>query len=321
MTDYTELKTAIEYILNQGALEREFIEDADALDAAWAVYEALGPTDILALIADIEDARNGMKHSCAIRLKKRIELLETQRDQLIADNERLTKAVGLQVIRRFVGDDDQKNIDELVAAGIQVDKELIVQLKAENERLAAACERAEQIIIVECKAASLAKVRANLLEANRDQLRAEVAGLKTGYEAYERVNAELKAEVEGLRKDVDRAAYWKQRAKSAEGHLFSGDFRAAAMELHKYSRFESTPWPELTGSQHALISSAAGAVIATVNRLRDARRPKNRDETDAIIWCACGDGHAVNSYGAGFMDANEGVCANCDAALGKGEQS
>ncbi len=41
---------------------------------------------------------------------------------LIAENERLTKAVGLQVIRRFVGDDDQKNIDELVAAGIQVDR-------------------------------------------------------------------------------------------------------------------------------------------------------------------------------------------------------
>lgn len=132
---------------------------------------------------------------------------------------------------------------------------------------------------------------------------------------------QLKAENEALRKDADRAAYWKQRAKSAEGHLFSGDFRAAAMELHKYSRFESTPWPELTGSQHALITSAAGAVIATVNRLRDARRPKNRDETDAIIWCACGDGHAVNSYGAGFMDANNGVCANCGAALGQGEQS
>ncbi|GAA0416832.1 hypothetical protein GCM10008969_45010 [Pseudomonas veronii subsp. inensis] len=33
-----------------------------------------------------------------------------------------------------------------------------------------------------------------------DQLRAEVAGLRTGYEAYEQVNAELKAEVEGLRK-------------------------------------------------------------------------------------------------------------------------
>ncbi len=33
----------------------------------------------------------------------------------------------------------------------------------------------------------------------RDQLRAENAGLRTGYEAYERVNAELKAEVEALR--------------------------------------------------------------------------------------------------------------------------
>ena len=80
------------------------------------------------------------------------------------------------------------------------------KLKAENERLAAACERAEQIIIVECKAASLAKVRANLLEANRDQLRAEVAGLRTGYEAYERVNAELKAENERLERNRDM---WK----------------------------------------------------------------------------------------------------------------
>jgi len=34
------------------------------------------------------------------------------------------------------------------------------------------------------------------VEIERDQLRAEVAGLKTGYEAYERVNAELKAENE-----------------------------------------------------------------------------------------------------------------------------
>lgn len=42
------------------------------------------------------------------------------------------------------------------------------------------------------------------VEIERDQLRAEVAGLKTGYEAYERVNAELKAENEALRKDAER---------------------------------------------------------------------------------------------------------------------
>ncbi len=42
------------------------------------------------------------------------------------------------------------------------------------------------------------------LKAERDRLRAEVAGLKTGYEAYERVNAELKAENEALRKHAER---------------------------------------------------------------------------------------------------------------------
>ena len=34
------------------------------------------------------------------------------------------------------------------------------------------------------------------------------------------------------------------------------------------------------------------------------------------VWCACGDGHKANSYGAGFMAANNGVCDNCDAAAG-----
>lgn len=78
----------------------------------------------------------------------------------------------------------------------------------------------------------------------RDQLRAEISGLKTGYEAYERVNAELKAEVEALRK---------------------------------------------------------------------------LGPSKEIIWCACGDGYPVNSYGAGFMAANGDVCENCDAANGRVE--
>ena len=44
------------------------------------------------------------------------------------------------------------------------------------------------------------------LAAERDQLCAEVAGLRTGYEAYERVNAELKAENERLERNRDM---WK----------------------------------------------------------------------------------------------------------------
>jgi cell division protein FtsB len=59
-------------------------------------------------------------------------------------------------------------------------------------------DRAEQLRALASKGAV---VTADLM-AERDQLRAEVAGLKTGYEAYERVNAELKAECEALREEI-----------------------------------------------------------------------------------------------------------------------
>ncbi|KPB95731.1 hypothetical protein [Pseudomonas syringae group genomosp. 3] len=48
-----------------------------------------------------------------------------------------------------------------------------------------------------------AKPVLDLIRKNAD-LQAAVSGLKTGYEAYERVNAELRAECEKLRKDAQR---------------------------------------------------------------------------------------------------------------------
>lgn len=132
---------------------------------------------------------------------------------------------------------ESNNVQALVAE--------VGRLKAENERL-----RTDYAGLASFNpewdrvAAAQDSVREHMEMVT--QLRAEVAGLRTGYEAYERVNAGLKAENEALRKD----------APSKE-----------------------------------------------------------------IIWCACGDGYPVNSHGAGFMDANDGVCANCDAAMGKGEQS
>ncbi len=114
----------------------------------------------------------------------------------------------------------------------------VLFLVAENELLAKTADCWDRLNIQN-------KALSDSFRTERDELRAEVAGLKTGYEAYERVNAELKAEVGALRK---------------------------------------------------------------------------LGPSKEIIWCACGDGYPVNSYGAGFMDANNGVCANCDAALGQGEQ-
>lgn len=63
-------------------------------------------------------------------------------------------------------------------------------LRSDNAQLIYALKQQEQSYLV--------------LRDERDQLRAEVAGLKTGYEAYGRVNAELKAENEALRKHAER---------------------------------------------------------------------------------------------------------------------
>ena len=51
-----------------------------------------------------------------------------------------------------------------------------------------------------------AREERNKLGDRYDAANAEVAGLKTGYEAYERVNAELKAEMEVLRKALESCA-------------------------------------------------------------------------------------------------------------------
>ena len=81
-------------------------------------------------------------------------------------------------------------------------------LIAENERLFKLLERTvEQYVpLTELEGVPGWSRVVELVEvvAQRDQLRAEVAGLRTGYEAYERVNAELKAENEALRDDANK---------------------------------------------------------------------------------------------------------------------
>ena len=90
--------------------------------------------------------------------------------------------------RRFCGDENHK---ALADGGLA--------LIAENERLSTDCSSMRGSL--KANAVSIKKLIKDGGRAarERDQLRAEVAGLKTGYEAYERVNAELKAEVEGLK--------------------------------------------------------------------------------------------------------------------------
>ena len=64
-------------------------------------------------------------------------------------------------------------------------------------------------------------------EVSIDRYRAENAGLKTGFEAYELVNTELKAEVEKLRDDLEQKEYdanaWRNGEESVWIEVFNSD--------------------------------------------------------------------------------------------------
>ena len=58
-----------------------------------------------------------------------IGTLRTANQRLEAENAQLKSALANNTARRYVGDDDQRTIDELVAAGIRVDQQEIKRLR------------------------------------------------------------------------------------------------------------------------------------------------------------------------------------------------
>ena len=89
----------------------------------------------------------------------------------------------------------------------------------------------------------------------------------------------------------------------AENERIDGCCKAMALDMGKLTRERNS------------FRSSAEKLKAENEALRNAALSK------AVVWCACGDGYPANSYGAGFMDANGGVCANCDAAVGSGRSN
>ena len=244
MSDYSELKRVAEELIAANDLFFNESPQCNEVGDAWSLAddrftEAASPEVILALIAENERLKNRLEvdprhdydgistRDATVKvLDEQVDQLKAENEQLKAENERLStenseiESAAITYIEDMQeAQRENARLTELFTVGMTLDGNLRVYGDWQSVR------KAQEIL------------------AERDQLRAEVAGLRTGYEAYEQVNAELKAEVEGLRK---------------------------------------------------------------------------LGPSKEIIWCACGDGYPVNSYGAGFMDANNGVCANCDAALGQG---
>ena len=77
----------------------------------------------------------------------------------------------------------------------------VLALISENERLKVVAQKEIDATCESAREVAGARMTLHALQQERDQLKTESAGLKTGYEAYEQVVQGLKAEVEALRRE------------------------------------------------------------------------------------------------------------------------
>ncbi|WKN20838.1 hypothetical protein [Azotobacter vinelandii] len=194
----------------------------------------------------------------------------------------MTKSAGIGGLA--VADwDELKRLIE--AGGYQVQPWQAQALIAENEELRQAAKLdAADLAWSESdsreQSAEIGQLKAELERLQAQQKPAGDAGGAGGAEncrCNEKVQVvqELQAELERVRAKAARASYWKQRAKSAEGHLLAGDLDVAAKALHKRTAMASTPWEELADDKRLQIQQAAFEVIHAVNSQRDERMPAN----------------------------------------------
>ena len=212
---------------------------------------------------------------------------------------------------------NQAEIDAVTAFVGAATPAAVLALIAENERLAVACERAEQVINAESKAAAIASGRANLLQAERDQLKAENERLSTENSEIESAAITYIEDMQEAQRENARLTELFTVGMTLDGNLrVYGDWqsvRKAQEILAERDQLRAEIAGLKTGYEaYELVNAELKAESEALRRLAPSKE---------IIWCACGDGYPVNSHGAGFMDANDGVCANCDAAMGKGELS
>ena len=175
MSDYTDLQKAAEYAAQDVT---KFADEGEEMRALQQFHEEVDPETVLVLIAEnqaLKGPHDWLAEDLIKELVDNAQAIQENADDGEEDEFVIVLLAAAQRIRR-----QEANIEKLKA-------DVVLSAKAADcwDRLN-----------VQNKALS------DSFRAERDQLRAEVAGLRTGYEAYEQVNAELKAEVEKLRKEL-----------------------------------------------------------------------------------------------------------------------
>ena len=150
------------------------------------------------------------------------------------------------------------------------------------------------------------------LEIERDQLRAEIAGLKTGYEAYEQVVQGLKAENEALRKDKDRldaleSNFWDVR-HSSHPIADTGD---SSSSLEIVGHWMDKPFERVIGEDY---NENLRAAIDQAMKAPAYPPARPEYEFDEIPDFGGGSGNKARRRA-------ESMGIDYDAAMGKGEQS
>lgn len=170
--------------------------------------------------------------------------------------------------------------------------ETILALIAENERLSGECEGCPMRVA--------------------EELRAENAGLRTGYQAYERVNAELKAENEALRKRIDDVSPFK-------GAPMTGpDTKCLACGGH-HSGLGGLPCPKMSPVAQAL--SMENQRVTPVEPLRNEHDDAAEREAQKIYDSWAGNDGFVPWVKGGNSIKQDEARRMARAAMGKGEQS
>ena len=139
---------------------------------------------------------------------------------------------------------------------------------------------------------------------------------------------ELAAAIHGKGSAVEMLNRWAAFESACKPELITGLIAENEANRHErevvcanYDQLKA----ECAGLRELFLSAAHGLCLPveadaqqvvdaiTALQVRNADLRKHAPSSE-IIWCECGDGYPANSYGAGFMAANEGVCENCDAA-------
>jgi FtsZ-binding cell division protein ZapB len=159
------------------------------------------------------------------------------------------------------------------------------------------------------------------IHAERDQLKAEIAGLRTGYEAYERVNAELKAKNEAMRKD---RTHWQaeclkrgfEYVRESDDHYVLADVPEMADLLGsmlgvEVRSKENDAYEEANSQLNEQIEGLINTIHAQESMRKDAERLQI---ATALVQKLCDAAGNQPSVATGYLH-------DILAALGQGEQS